>query len=455
MNYKHITLTYSIEGLDPSILITDLKKEGYESLFSNMIVTYTDFLKRKNPFDNYKEIRIIDRDDIKPRDFVSLMEGVFEYTARTYRYSMIAQTDISFGDVFRYKDDNITYCLYDNSSLEEKNLWFACWTDNDIDLTEPLDHFVTIFLKIMGCEKNLDEILSSDTFEVTHNKIIEELNEYNLKEASFSEKKSTFEILSDNEIRNILIELNKKGNILISDYLENIKEKEEKERKRKIMNFLVGQGLLNKELIVICKETGQWWNVTIPSIEKLKEIEKLDLTCTTCGSKISDEKIDELFKISEIGKKLVSGSYWMVGKVVNELLKYNVKEKDVFVNITINGEEIDIILLYLGEIVVFELKDKEFGLGDAYKFHGKISRLNEKTPNRAIYPIVITTKSVASEAKKLLKEVTQRGEYKFIESLESINQVKTEVFNNIMQMVITLRINKTKSKFPGFLLSIV
>lgn len=276
-------------------------------------------------------------------------------------------------------------------------------------------------------------------------------------------------MLSDLKIREILIEFNKKNSILLSEFLESKLDKEKDELKR-TLNFLSGQKVLEKSLIVICSKTNQWWNMTIPSQKQLKEIEKSEVTCASCGAKISDERIDTLFKISEKGRKMISGSYWMSGQVVNNLLKFGIRENDVFVGVTFGGEEIDIIALFMGEIFVFELKDREFGLGDAYKFHGKVSRLEQKcnkSCDSTIYPIVVTTKTVASEARKLLTEVpfpnkrhylrsyvgnSPQGNYFFAEGLGQIEPMLKKLTNSCINEKISLRMKSISRRVPANLL---
>jgi len=215
----------------------------------------------------------------------------------------------------------------------------------------------------------------------------------------------------------------------------------------------------------VCRKSGQWWNMTIPSIARLKELEKSDVTCTSCGGKITEERIENLFKISQKGSRLVSGSYWMVGQIVETLRKLGVREKDIFVDIVYDGEQIDIISLLMSHMLVFELKDREFSLGDAYKFHGKVSRLSEKT-RKKIMPIVITTKTVATEARKLLSEVTHpRGEivwyeskfgndsrsreYLFIEGLDQVESGLQKLYDEIATRTVTNRMEEVTLRFPS------
>jgi hypothetical protein len=60
----------------------------------------------------------------------------------------------------------------------------------------------------------------------------------------------------------------------------------------------------------------------------------------------------------------------------------------------IGGDEMDCIADIGGELVFFELKDKEFSLGNAYSFGAKIGII------RPDYRIIATTERVANDAKE-------------------------------------------------------
>ena len=61
-------------------------------------------------------------------------------------------------------------------------------------------------------------------------------------------------------------------------------------------------------------------------------------------------------------------------------------------------DELDIMTDALGPRVFFELKDREFGLGDAYPFAFRASRYG------GTFGVVVSTDRVAEEAKKFFQE---------------------------------------------------
>jgi hypothetical protein len=82
------------------------------------------------------------------------------------------------------------------------------------------------------------------------------------------------------------------------------------------------------------------------------------------------------------------------------LKRAGVPEASILWNATAGEDEIDIIADLYGSRVFFELKDRDFGLGDAYPFAFRIQRYGGR------HGVVVSTGSVAEEVKTLFKERT-------------------------------------------------
>ena len=65
------------------------------------------------------------------------------------------------------------------------------------------------------------------------------------------------------------------------------------------------------------------------------------------------------------------------------------------------GDEIDLLAEVSGELVFFELKDKEFNLGNAYSFGAKIGIIE---PN---HPVILITEHVGNDAKDHFQRARQ------------------------------------------------
>ncbi len=163
------------------------------------------------------------------------------------------------------------------------------------------------------------------------------------------------------------------------------------------MDELINSGLIKKEYLVLCRKDSH----TICAIQDPSELDSQPggkFSCTVCGRAFKDELIQEIYALSDTGKGLLSGSRWMTIWVTDLLMAAGVSRDGIAWNPTVSEDELDIMIDELGPRVFFELKDREFGLGDAYPFAYRVSRYG------GAFGIVITTDKVADEAKKFFKE---------------------------------------------------
>jgi hypothetical protein len=90
--------------------------------------------------------------------------------------------------------------------------------------------------------------------------------------------------------------------------------------------------------------------------------------------------------------------------VTNLLVQLGVPLVSVLWNLSESGEEVDIVVEFLGQLCIFELKDREFGAGDAHPFNYRRVRY------RAEKAIVVTADKVSVDAKRILKELQQESQ---------------------------------------------
>jgi len=76
--------------------------------------------------------------------------------------------------------------------------------------------------------------------------------------------------------------------------------------------------------------------------------------------------------------------------VTSRLLDLGVPQEVILWNMEEAGEEVDIIVDFVGRTWIFELKDREFGAGDAYPFNYR------KVRYRADEAVVVTTDKVCA-----------------------------------------------------------
>jgi hypothetical protein len=99
----------------------------------------------------------------------------------------------------------------------------------------------------------------------------------------------------------------------------------------------------------------------------------------------------------------------------------------ILVEQMVGTDEIDCLAKISGELVLFELKDKEFNLGSAYSFGAKIGIIKPR------YPVIVTSEHVGNDAKEhfiragvsgvsrtgvYIDRVDERDEISYVEGVE-------------------------------------
>jgi hypothetical protein len=151
--------------------------------------------------------------------------------------------------------------------------------------------------------------------------------------------------------------------LLIGDIPKQLPE-ESKETVDKILSDMLSAGLVHADMVVICKRT-QAQVARAPSEEVLKDLAQRGLKCA-CGRPITDERAEKALTITDQGRSLIDKSRWFSLLLIQELLRLGIPLDRMLVDQQAGGDEMDCIADISGETAFFELKDKEFSLGNAY-----------------------------------------------------------------------------------------
>jgi len=239
-------------------------------------------------------------------------------------------------------------------------------------------------------------------------------------------------LLVDPNLRSFCLKLAQVGKIRDKDAAELAGED--------IISQLLSLGLLTEEYLLTCKQ-DQHTICIISSKDDLSKEPTASLRCSVCGRKFSDEMLNTIYTLTEKGKRLITGSTWMSIWVTELLIKNGIKKESIRWGIKFNGEELDIMVEDFGSRVFFELKDREFGLGDAYPFIYRVSRYGGRIG------VVVTMDKVSSDAKKFFKEEARRRDRLIeIRYLEGIGNIK----NGIAELVKDLSISQVQSLILPF-----
>jgi len=198
---------------------------------------------------------------------------------------------------------------------------------------------------------------------------------------------------------------------------------------------LIDKGLIRQEYLVSCREDSHTISA-LPSQDLLEQVGQ-EFRCPVCGRTFGEEIVQEIYVLTDRARSLISGSRWMSIWVTELLLGNGVERDSLHWGLEINGEELDIVLSMWGFRVFFELKDREFGLGDAYPFVYRVSRYGGN------WGIVVTTDKVAKDAKKFLEE--QGGRTAMLPGPQPVGFKTIEGENKIPQGISDLVNELTKS----------
>ncbi len=206
--------------------------------------------------------------------------------------------------------------------------------------------------------------------------------------------------LADRGNRELIRELAAAGFARTADILARRGRKEE-EVKRALAE-LTTAGLIRAEYVLQCRSSSALLT-KLSSAEKLKEPAFSELACATCNRKFADELLVEGYSVAPEGRELTNGSHWMTIWVTKRLTDLGVPIELITWNLSESTEEIDILIDFLDRLWIIELKDREFGPGDAHPFNYRRVRY------RADEALVITTDKVSNDAKKVLDDLAKES----------------------------------------------
>lgn len=199
------------------------------------------------------------------------------------------------------------------------------------------------------------------------------------------------DILGNKPIRTLAVAIKASGGLLVKDASKQLAA----DSRDSVDNFIAelkSARIVDSEIVVVCSKT-QAQVTRAKDRELINELSLKGLKCA-CGVPMIDERIEEALTITELGRALLDKSRWLTVLVIRELEAVGVSREAMLVEQTVGGDEIDCLANVSGELVLFELKDKEFNLGNAYSFGAKIGIIQPKVP------VIVTTEYVGKDAKE-------------------------------------------------------
>jgi len=207
-------------------------------------------------------------------------------------------------------------------------------------------------------------------------------------------------VLQDRAARTLAIAIKSSGGLLVRDLAKQLPQ-DVRDRTDELQKTLQGAGLIDAEIVIVCSKT-QAQTGRVPSRAVLEELSKKGLKCA-CGRPIINERIEEALAVTDLGRDLLDGSRWFTLQVLHELENIGIPLDRTLIDQQAGGDELDLIVDISGELVFFELKDKEFNLGNAYSFGAKIGIV------RPEFPVIVTTEYVGKDAKEHFQRAKLAG----------------------------------------------
>ena len=205
-----------------------------------------------------------------------------------------------------------------------------------------------------------------------------------------AEERDAVALLKNKEIRSLALAVKASGGLLIRDLQKHMGSSTT--QPSEMVQKLKDAGLVDSEIVVICSKS-QAQVARVPSVSAIAELTKLGMKCA-CGRKISEEKVEEALSATDLARSLLDKARWMTILLIDALNSLGIPRSSIIVEHNLGGDEIDCIANISGELVLFELKDKEFNLGNAYSFGAKLAIVKPR------HPIIVTTEHVGGDAKE-------------------------------------------------------
>jgi hypothetical protein len=205
-------------------------------------------------------------------------------------------------------------------------------------------------------------------------------------------------LVSDKATRELLLSIKRLPAVVVGELVAR-RKRGARGIDRATIDALLDAGLLRRQLAVICRRTSRRIAL-IDAPEKLKAAAEVGMRCPDCGKVLEKERTEELVSVSDFGAKLLNRSHWMSLLVVDGLMRAGVGRDEILTGFEPSpGDETDVLLRVGRTVALLELKDREFGEGDASMFNTRLVK------TKAQRGVVITTDCVSAQARETLTAV--------------------------------------------------
>src|SRR2546423_4130208 len=223
-------------------------------------------------------------------------------------------------------------------------------------------------------------------------------SESHARDESTLEQQRAVELLEDEEAREFLRRVKEAHT---EGRMSELMFGGETEARPALISRMSDVGLLRREVLVRCRKSGRAL-FRLPSPDALSIITASNAVCSECGSKIADEKIEEMIAPTEQAGALLEDGRWLVGRVRTVLRECGIPESAITIGSASGEGEAQMMVSACDELFVFVLRD-----GDVTLAHARRA-LERQAETEAAHLVVIATGKIQEDARGRLREHGRR-----------------------------------------------
>jgi hypothetical protein len=167
------------------------------------------------------------------------------------------------------------------------------------------------------------------------------------------------------------------------------------------INKLVEVGLLRREVLVSCRETGHAL-LGLPSPDAVAVITVSDATCSECGIRIANEKIEEVVAPTHLASALLDDAAWLVNRFHSILRNLGVPESEIAIEPPTGDGEAYMMSNVCGEPFLFVLRDGDLTPAFARR------AVDMQIETEASHLVVVATGTIHNEGRTHLLNYASR-----------------------------------------------
>lgn len=183
---------------------------------------------------------------------------------------------------------------------------------------------------------------------------------------------------------------------------------------REQLEQLVGDSILDRWHVVVCRETGNWLAFS-PAADEIRSFAALNLNCPHCGRPVGEEQTDLVYRLGDEAQAYLSDNRWVCDLVETALRKLGVES----VAVQPGAGAVDGAAWYYGSVVLFRATDAAATAAEVAALEEAATGL--ETQGWPVYALAISNTPAPAET---------RGRVSVVGGLAALDTVFEEVLTD-------------------------